>query len=100
MPGEDGYSLISRVRALPPEKGGHTPAAAFTAYAREEDRERALAAGYQMHIVKPISSDDLVSKLAQLAGLVLTFEPPTFVRQPSPLLKAVVTDPRDVKRAG
>jgi CheY-like chemotaxis protein len=69
MPDEDGYSLISKVRALPPEKGGHTPAAAFTAYAREEDRERALAAGYQMHIAKPISSDDLVSKLAQLAGI-------------------------------
>jgi len=69
MPGEDGYSLINKVRALPPEKGGHTPAAAFTAYAREEDRERALAAGYQMHIAKPISSDELVSTLAQLAGI-------------------------------
>jgi CheY-like chemotaxis protein len=71
------------VRALPPEKGGHTPAAAFTAYAREEDRERALAAGYQMHIAKPISSDELVSKLAQLSGLVFTFQPPAFVRNPS-----------------
>jgi CheY-like chemotaxis protein len=83
MPGEDGYSLISKVRALPPEKGGHTPAAAFTAYAREEDRERALAAGYQMHIAKPISSDELVSRLAQLSGLVFTFQPPPFVRNPS-----------------
>jgi signal transduction histidine kinase/CheY-like chemotaxis protein len=69
MPGEDGYSLISKVRALPPERGGHTPAAAFTAYAREEDRERALAAGYQMHIAKPISSDDLVATLGQLATI-------------------------------
>jgi CheY-like chemotaxis protein len=68
MPDEDGYSLIKKVRALPPERGGHTPAAAFTAYAREEDRQRALAAGYQMHIVKPISSDELVSTLAQLAA--------------------------------
>ena len=92
MPGEDGYTLISKVRALPPEKGGHTPAAAFTAYAREEDRERALAAGYQMHIAKPISSDDLASKLAQLAGFVLTFQPPAFVRHPSPLRKVLVTD--------
>ena len=92
MPDEDGYTLISKVRALPPEKGGHTPAAAFTAYARKEDRERALAAGYQMHIAKPISSDDLVSKLAQLAGFVLTFQPPAFVRHPSPLRKALVTD--------
>jgi signal transduction histidine kinase/ActR/RegA family two-component response regulator len=83
MPGEDGYSLISKVRALPPEKGGHTPAAAFTAYAREEDRERALTAGYQMHIAKPISSDDLVSKLAQLAGI--GFDVSTSGVRPSPL---------------
>jgi CheY-like chemotaxis protein len=69
MPDEDGYSLIKKVRALPPERGGHTPAAAFTAYAREQDRERALAAGYQMHIAKPISSDQLVSAIAQLAGI-------------------------------
>jgi signal transduction histidine kinase/DNA-binding NarL/FixJ family response regulator len=67
MPEEDGYSLIKKVRALPPERGGQTPAAAFTAYALEEDRKRALAAGYQMHIAKPISSEDLVSALAQLA---------------------------------
>jgi signal transduction histidine kinase/CheY-like chemotaxis protein len=69
MPDEDGYSLINKVRALPPERGGQTPAAAFTAYAREQDRERALAAGYQMHIAKPISSDQLVSAIAQLAGI-------------------------------
>jgi signal transduction histidine kinase/DNA-binding NarL/FixJ family response regulator len=68
MPVEDGYSLIKKVRALPPEKGGDTPAAAFTAYAREEDRARALAAGYQMHIAKPSSSEQLVSTVAQLAG--------------------------------
>ena len=79
MPGEDGYSLISKVRALPPEKGGHTPAAAFTAYAREEDRERALAAGYQMHIAKPISSDELVSTLAQLAGIGFDISTSAFV---------------------
>src|SRR6266542_2533545 len=68
MPDEDGYSLINKVRALPPERGGHTPAAAFTAYAREEDRERALAAGYQMHVAKPISSGQLVASLAHLAA--------------------------------
>jgi len=68
MPGEDGYSLINKVRALPPERGGRTPAAALTAYVREEDRERALAAGYQVHIAKPISSHQLVSTLTQLAS--------------------------------
>jgi signal transduction histidine kinase len=68
MPGEDGYSLINKVRSLPAERGGHTPAAAFTAYAREEDRNRALAAGYQMHIAKPVSSGQLVAMIADLAG--------------------------------
>ena len=68
MPDEDGYSLIKKVRALPPERGGHTPAAAFTAYALEEDRARVLAAGYQIHVAKPISSEELVSMLVHLAG--------------------------------
>jgi signal transduction histidine kinase/ActR/RegA family two-component response regulator len=68
MPGEDGYSLINKVRSLPAERGGRVPAAAFTAYAREEDRKRALAAGYQMHIAKPVSSGQLVEMIAQLAG--------------------------------
>jgi CheY-like chemotaxis protein len=68
MPGEDGYSLINRVRSLPAERGGEVPAAAFTAYAREEDRQRALDAGYQIHIAKPISSGQLVAMIAHLAG--------------------------------
>lgn len=68
MPGEDGYSLINKVRSLPAERGGEVPAAAFTAYAREEDRKRALEAGYQMHIAKPISSGQLVAMIAHLAG--------------------------------
>jgi len=68
MPGEDGYSLINKVRSLPADRGGHTPAAAFTAYAREEDRNRALAAGYQMHIAKPVTSSELVAMIAHLAG--------------------------------
>ena len=70
MPGEDGYSLISKVRSLPREKGGDIPAAAFSAYARDEDRKRALDAGYQMHIAKPISSGQLVTMIARLAGRV------------------------------
>ena len=68
MPGEDGYSLINKVRSLPAERGGHIPAAAFSAYAREEDRKRSLAAGYQMHIAKPVSSGRLVETIAHLAG--------------------------------
>lgn len=68
MPGEDGYSFINKVRSLPVEQGGHTPAAAFTAYAREEDRKRVLDAGFQMHIAKPVSSSKLVDMIAHLAG--------------------------------
>ncbi|HEX8177188.1 MAG TPA: ATP-binding protein [Pyrinomonadaceae bacterium] len=68
MPGEDGYSLIRKVRSLSAEKGGHIPAAAFTAYAREEDRERVLAAGFQMHVAKPVGSRELITTIAHLAG--------------------------------
>ena len=68
MPDEDGYSFINKVRSLPREKGGETPAAALTAYARDIDRRQALAAGYQMHIAKPIGAGQLVSMIARLAG--------------------------------
>src|SRR6185503_15940504 len=54
MPVEDGYGLIRKVRALPKQKGGHTPALALTAYARTEDRVRALSEGYQVHLAKPV----------------------------------------------
>ncbi|HET6976940.1 MAG TPA: ATP-binding protein [Pyrinomonadaceae bacterium] len=68
MPDEDGYSFIGKVRSLPREKGGETPAAALTAYARDLDRRQALAAGYQMHIAKPIGASQLVTMIARLAG--------------------------------
>src|SRR5690242_8676980 len=68
MPDEDGYSFIGRVRSLPQHEGGATPAAALTAYARDEDRKQALAAGYQMHIAKPIGAGQLVVLIARLAG--------------------------------
>jgi len=68
MPDEDGYSFIQQVRTLPRDKGGEIPAAALTAYARDVDRRQALAAGYQMHIAKPISASQLVIMIARLAG--------------------------------
>ncbi|HET9528083.1 MAG TPA: ATP-binding protein [Pyrinomonadaceae bacterium] len=68
MPEEDGYSFIGKVRSLPRDKGGETPAAALSAYARDEDRMQALAAGYQMHIAKPIGASQLVTMVAKLAG--------------------------------
>jgi signal transduction histidine kinase len=67
MPGEDGYALIRRVRALPPEQGGNTPAAALTAFARTEDRVRALSAGFQIHVPKPVEPVELVAVVQNLA---------------------------------
>ncbi len=68
MPGEDGYALIRRVRALPPERGGRVPAAALTAYTQAEDREHALAAGFHAWLTKPIEPGDLTAAVARLAG--------------------------------
>ena len=68
MPLEDGFSLIGKIRNLPDAKGGSTPAIALTAYARAEDRVQALRSGFQMHIAKPVESDELVVAIANLAG--------------------------------
>jgi PAS domain S-box-containing protein len=66
MPGMDGYELIRRVRAMERERGGKIPAVALTAYARAEDRVRALQAGYQMHVPKPIEPAELEVVVATL----------------------------------
>jgi len=68
MPGEDGYEFIRRIRQLPDHQGGKTPAAALTAFARSEDRTRALRAGYQSHLSKPVEPTELVTVVASLAG--------------------------------
>ena len=68
MPGEDGYDLIRKVRAVPAGRGGKIPAIALTAYARTEDRLRALRAGYQMHMSKPVELSELVAVMASLIG--------------------------------
>lgn len=70
MPGEDGYSLMRRLRHLPPEQGGQIPAIALTAYARAEDRIQALEAGFQQHIPKPVNPDKLAAVVSELAGKV------------------------------
>ncbi|MEO8359287.1 MAG: ATP-binding protein [Vicinamibacteria bacterium] len=67
MPEEDGYSLVRKVRALPADEGGLTPAAALTAYAGAEDRVRALAAGFQIHVPKPVQPAELATIVASLA---------------------------------
>lgn len=66
LPGEDGYALIRRIRALPPEHGGGTPAIALTAYARSEDRLKAIQAGFQMHAAKPVNVVELLGLVASL----------------------------------
>jgi len=68
MPGEDGYALIRKVRALDPREGGRTPAVALTAYGRLEDRMRTLSAGYTMHVPKPVDPGELTTIIASVAG--------------------------------
>lgn len=66
MPDQDGYSLIAKMRALAPDQGGQIPAIALTAFARDEDRSRALQAGFQTYLAKPIEPDELVGVVAHL----------------------------------
>ena len=68
MPGMDGYELLRRVRSLDAARGGCTPAIAMTAFARSEDRTRALRAGFQVHVAKPVEPSELVATVASVAG--------------------------------
>ncbi|KYF78201.1 hypothetical protein BE11_09990, partial [Sorangium cellulosum] len=68
MPHEDGFSLMRKVRALAPDAGGAVPAIAITAYARREDRQRALASGFQGYLTKPIAAAELSDVVSSLAA--------------------------------
>jgi CheY-like chemotaxis protein len=68
MPDEDGYELIAKVRSRGRERGGGIPAIALSAYTRPDDRLRATAAGFEMHVCKPIVPEALVDMVANLAG--------------------------------
>jgi signal transduction histidine kinase/CheY-like chemotaxis protein len=68
MPGMDGYSFLRAVRERPVERGGQIPAAALTAYARPEDRDAALRAGFQLHVPKPVQPAELAAVVSSLAG--------------------------------
>ena len=70
MPEQDGYSLIRQIRALDAEAGGQIPAAALTAYARDDDLRRAIVAGFQMHVAKPVLSAQLARIVAALTGRI------------------------------
>ncbi|HEV8409087.1 MAG TPA: ATP-binding protein, partial [Gemmatimonadaceae bacterium] len=82
MPGEDGYTLIRRIRELDDEHGGGVPAVALTAYARPEDRVHSKDAGFQRHVAKPVEPGDLI---AAVAGLVGT----TVARTSDPALRTI-----------
>ena len=68
MPDRDGFDLIRALRALPPDAGGKTPAVALTALARVEDRRRALLAGFQIHVPKPVDPAELLAVVASVVG--------------------------------
>jgi len=68
LPGDDGYVLIQKLRAREAVRGRSIPALAVTAYARAEDRTRALAAGFQMHVAKPLEPADFVAAIVSLVG--------------------------------
>lgn len=68
MPGTDGYQLIKQLRLRPSQQGGTVPAAALTAYARTEDRLRALRAGFQLHLPKPVQPAELITVVSSLAA--------------------------------
>jgi PAS domain S-box-containing protein len=69
MPVEDGYSLVRRLREREAARGGLLPAVALTAYARDEDRTRALLSGFHAHVSKPVNPAELVAVVASLAAL-------------------------------
>jgi CheY-like chemotaxis protein len=81
MPGSDGYELIARVREMEVLRGGKMPAIALTAYAREEERQRALEAGFQMHLSKPVEVDELIAEVAKLVEMLRNPEPTEILHQ-------------------
>jgi len=70
LPDMDGYQLIERIRRRGVAEGGPIPAVALTAFARSEDRTRALRAGYQAHVAKPVQAAELVATVASFAELI------------------------------
>ena len=68
MPGRDGYDFIRSIRSLPTDRGKTIPVIALTAFARTEDRNRALAAGFNLHLAKPVDAGELCTIVAKLAS--------------------------------
>ncbi|MEA5604889.1 ATP-binding protein [Nostoc sp. UHCC 0252] len=72
MPEMDGYMLIHQVRSWKPEEGGQIPAIALTAFARNDDQQKALKAGFQMHFSKPVNPEQLITAIAQIVKIKLS----------------------------
>jgi CheY-like chemotaxis protein len=68
MQNEDGYTLIRKLRKLKTKLAREIPAVALTAYATDDDRQRTLSAGFQMHVAKPIEPQALVLSIARAVG--------------------------------
>jgi CheY-like chemotaxis protein len=68
LPGGNGFVLLKAIRSLPESHGGDVPAIALTAFTDAEARSKALEAGFQVYLTKPVETDDLVSAVRQLAG--------------------------------
>ena len=83
MPDESGDAFIARVRALAPDDGGTVPAVAMTAHGSREDRDRALAAGFQRHLPKPFQPAVLFKLVAELAGREAAARPPAERKSPA-----------------
>jgi CheY-like chemotaxis protein len=75
MPGEDGYQFMRRVRALETTRGGATPALALTAFSGADPQQRAILAGYQAHLSKPVEVPQLIATVAGLAGRITYVNP-------------------------
>jgi CheY-like chemotaxis protein len=73
MPEEDGYSLIAKIRARDSNTGTQTPALALTSYLRIEDRARALSAGFNVFVPKPVQPEELITAIAGLADVPADF---------------------------
>jgi len=76
MSGEDGYAFVQRLRELPADRGGTTPAIAVTAHVRAEDHVRVLTEGFQLHVTKPVEPADLVAVIATVTGRALNSAAP------------------------
>jgi signal transduction histidine kinase/ActR/RegA family two-component response regulator len=84
LPLVDGYALMRQVRCLSADEGGCTPAIALTAYAGSEDVRKALSAGYQLHVAKPVDPTELATRVANLAGRPADGGPPRLDRGSGP----------------